>query len=28
MAQAGGSKPDKTAEALAEVEKIVREIAG
>jgi len=28
MAQAGGSKPDKTSEALAEVEKIVREIAG
>ena len=28
MAQAGGSKPEKTAEALAEVEKIVREIAG
>ena len=27
MAQAGGSKPKKTAEALAEVEKIVREIA-
>jgi alanyl-tRNA synthetase len=28
MAQAGGSKPEKTAEALAEVEKIVKEIAG
>jgi len=28
MAQAGGSKPDKPSEALAEVEKIVREIAG
>jgi len=28
MAQAGGSKPEKTTEALAEVEKIVREIAG
>ncbi|SIQ13508.1 alanine--tRNA ligase [Halanaerobium kushneri] len=28
MAQAGGSKPEKTAEALAEVEKIVREIEG
>ena len=28
MAQAGGSKPAKTAEALTEVENIVREIAG
>jgi len=28
MAQAGGSKPEKTAAALAEVEKIVKEIAG
>ncbi|SHM25010.1 alanine--tRNA ligase [Halanaerobium congolense] len=28
MAQAGGSKPEKAAEALAEVEKIVKEIAG
>ncbi len=28
MAQAGGSKPEKTAEALTEVEKIVRETAG
>ncbi len=28
MAQAGGSKPEKTAAALAEVEKIIKEIAG
>jgi alanyl-tRNA synthetase len=28
MAQAGGSKPEKTTSALAEVEKIVKEIAG